>query len=69
MSFIGHKIVGNAAKEGVYQAGHYGWFYIYKGLTWGSFDTEAEAQEAFRRPLLWSSSLFMGTEWNQRSLM
>ena len=33
MSFIGGKIVGRDAEARVYQAAHFGWFYIFDGLT------------------------------------
>jgi len=43
MSFIGGKIVGRDAEARVYQAAHFGWFYIFDGLTSDSFASEQEA--------------------------
>jgi hypothetical protein len=43
MSFVGGKIVGRDAEARVYQAAHFGWFYIFDGLTSDSFASEQEA--------------------------
>src|ERR1700736_1603700 len=40
---VGGKIVGRDAEARVYQAAHFGWFYIFDGLTSDSFASEQEA--------------------------